>query len=66
MAKSKKRAKKRSKKAAAKGRMVCPKRYKGKKVKTRKMRGGTRCYVVKKTGQWRFVPKKKGGRRRKK
>lgn len=61
-------AKKKRKKAKAKrtSRMVCPKRYKGAKVKTRKMRGGTRCYVVKKTGQWRFVPKKKAGRRRRK
>jgi len=55
MAKRRKRAKKRSS-----SRAVCPKRYKGAKVRSKKMRGGTRCYIVRKSGQWRFVPKKGG------
>lgn len=65
MAKLKSKSKKRRKKAAPKkGRMVCPKRYKGAKVKSRRMRGGVRCYIKKKTGQWRFVSKVKAGRRK--
>jgi hypothetical protein len=61
MAKKRKRAKK---KAVRKSRMVCPKRFKGAKVHSRRMKGGVRCYIKKKTGQWRFVAKKKAGRKR--
>ncbi len=51
---------KRRKRAKRSSRAVCPKRYKGAKVRSKKMKGGTRCYIVRKSGQWRFVPKKGG------
>lgn len=36
-----------------KGRLVCPKKFAGKKVQSR----AGRCYIVRDTGAWRFVKK---------
>lgn len=56
-------AKRRKKVRRAKS--VCPARFRGRKVKAKRMKGGTRCYIVLRNGRWRFVSKRKGGRRKK-